>query len=89
MQERKYEECFSLPFWAYISTEGNVWNCSAMMGNNDLFNLGNIYQKSFEEIWKNHFDSSDLEGCRVGCRMDACNEYLWKLKYPDGHVNFI
>ena len=86
---RNYEECLALPFWAYISTEGDVWNCSAKMGNDDTFFLGNIYKTPFENIWKNHFDSSDLYGCRVNCRMNSCNEYLWKLKYPDDHVNFI
>ena len=87
--KKNYQDCFSLPFWAYISTVGDVWNCSAMIGNNDIFNLGNIYHHTFKEIWENHFNSADIEGCRINCRMDACNEYLWELKHPSGHVNFI
>jgi len=25
----------------------------------------------------------------VGCRMDEINRYLWELKHPHPHVNFV
>jgi radical SAM protein with 4Fe4S-binding SPASM domain len=88
-KDRKYNECLALPFWAYISTEGDVWSCSAKMGNDDSFVLGNIYQDNFMAILRKSRQSHKLKDCRINCRMDACNEYLWKLKHPDPHVNFI
>ena len=30
-----------------------------------------------------------VEGCRKGCRLDAINSYLYRLKNPQAHDNFI
>ena len=27
--------------------------------------------------------------CKVSCRMDEVNRYLWELRVPPEHVNFI
>lgn len=86
--ERSYSECLALPFWAYISSSGDVWNCSAKMGNDDSFKLGSIYDETFSKIWTAS-KSVSTNDCRVNCRMDACNRYLWELKHPGEHVNFI
>jgi MoaA/NifB/PqqE/SkfB family radical SAM enzyme len=89
-EKRNYDECLALPFWAYISSRGDVWNCSAKMGNDDSFKLGNIYEgKRFAEIWKWGEIEGQVDNCRTNCRMDACNKYLWELKHPGDHVNFI
>ena len=88
--ERPYNECLALPFWAYISSEGDIWNCSAKMGNDDNFKLGNIYDETFGAIWARAKSiSTTMRNCRINCRMDACNRYLWELKHPREHVNFI
>jgi len=94
---RGYERCQALPFWSYIDSDGNVWGCSAYLGD-EQFLYGNINEHSFEEIWngerrrKNleyvHCDL-DPEGCRMNCRMDEINLYLWELTHPAAHVNFI
>ena len=44
-----YERCLALPFWSYIDAGGNVWGCSAYLGD-DSFLYGNLYQNTFEEI---------------------------------------
>jgi hypothetical protein len=31
----------------------------------------------------------NIDKCRVNCRMDPVNRYLWDLKSPPAHVNFI
>ena len=31
----------------------------------------------------------DINDCRVNCRMDEVNRYLWRLKNPQDHDNFI
>lgn len=94
---RSYNSCLALPFWSYIDAGGNVWGCSAYLGD-DKFCYGNIYESSFQEIWERekrqkslHWVESKLNTsqCRVNCRMDEINRYLWELKNPPEHVNFI
>ncbi len=87
--ERNYKECNALPFWAYLDTRGNLWSCSNYLGVKG-YDYGNIYEKSFDEIWHGRKQPEiDLDNCRDNCRMDECNEYLWELKNPQEHVNFI
>lgn len=96
-KERYYERCLALPFWSYIDAGGNVWGCSVYLGDNQFF-YGNIYEKSFQEIWEGERrkqslrwveNELDTSNCRVNCRMDEINRYLWELKNTPEHVNFI
>tara|TARA_B100000315_G_scaffold258004_1_gene308739 strand:- start:3647 stop:4714 length:1068 start_codon:yes stop_codon:yes gene_type:complete len=95
--ERLYERCHALPFWSYIDSGGNVWGCSAYLGDERFF-YGNIYESKFQEIWEGEQRAKSLQWveneldvcrCRVNCRMDEINMYLWELKNPSEHVNFI
>jgi len=94
---RNYERCLALPFWSYIDASGNVWGCSIYLGD-ERFYYGNIYKNSFKEIWEDERRQKSLEWvaseldtsqCRVNCRMDEANRYLWELKNPPEHVNFV
>lgn len=94
---RNYKHCYALPFWSHIDAGGNAWGCSAYLGKMD-FSYGNIYQNTFKEIWesvrrKKLVESVEknlcIENCRINCRMDEINRYLWELKNPAEHVNFI
>jgi len=88
-KKREYSECLAMPFWTYIDAGGNVWGCSNFLGD-ERFKYGNIYEKSLTEIWDNRQKIDfNLNECRMACRMDECNRYLWELKYPGPHVNFI
>jgi len=94
---KKYDHCLAPSFMSYIDAGGNVWGCSVHM-NDQRFLYGNICDQTFEEIWNGEkrkesirwlhkeFDSSR---CRVNCRLDYVNTYLWELKNPPKHVNFI
>ena len=93
----RYEKCLALPFWAYIDAGGNVCGCFNYLGN-EKFHYGNINEDTFEDIWTGEkrimslqWVNAELETsrCRVNCRMDKINEYLWSLKHPIEHVNFI
>ena len=95
--KRTYEKCLALPFWSYIDAGGGVWGCSAYLGD-ERFLFGNIYHNTIEEIWKGGKRREVLEyvekeldtkECRMNCRMDEVNRYLWELKHPSLHVNFI
>ncbi len=95
--EKHYSRCLALPFWSYIDAGGNVWGCLEYLGN-DKFLYGNIYKQTFKEIWqsKKRLESlnwvekdMDASSCRINCHMDEINKYLWQLKSPPEHVNFI
>lgn len=95
--QRNYRRCLALPFWSYIDAAGNVWGCSVYLSD-ERFLYGNIYKQSFREIWegKKRLHSLrwvekdlDVSQCRINCRMDEINRYLWELKNPPEHVNFI
>ncbi|MBI5971566.1 MAG: SPASM domain-containing protein, partial [Deltaproteobacteria bacterium] len=92
-----YDKCLALPFWTYIDAGGGVWGCSAYLGD-ERFLFGGIYEKTFEDIWQGEKRKKVMEyvakelstgECRQNCRMDEVNRYLWELKNPSTHVNFI
>lgn len=93
---RPYTRCLALPFWTYMDAGGSVWGCSMFL-KDDRFLYGNISEASFRRIWNGEkrrrslkfVEKMDATRCRVNCRMDEINRYLWQLKNPVEHVNFI
>lgn len=89
LEERDYPTCYGVNFMSNIDCYGNVTMCTTFTGKRE-YNLGNIYKESFPEIWKRHPKAVDVQKCnRKVCRMDKQNAYLWRLKNPQGHDNFI
>jgi radical SAM protein with 4Fe4S-binding SPASM domain len=97
-ERQPYDKCNATPvFWSYIMADGAVYSCGAYLGDKD-FLLGNINDTSFSYIWegegrKHNYmhvkNDLSIENCRKNCRMDEVNRYLWELKNPRSHVNFI
>lgn len=96
----EYERCLALPFWSYMDAGGNIWGCSMYMESDqkDKFLYGNVNEQTFQEIWEGEQrkkaldwveNQLDVSQCRVNCRMDKINKYLWELRHPMSHVNFI
>lgn len=92
-----YAHCLGLAFWSYVDASGSVWACSIYLSK-DQFYLGNIYKNTYRQIMESpqrkkllRFaqEKLDTSQCRVNCRMDEVNRYLWQLKHPAEHVNFI
>lgn len=95
--EKCYSQCYGLPFMTHIDAKGNVWPCIAHIGIED-FKYGNIYEQEFCEIWEGERRKQVIEKlnrldinkvCREACRLDEINKYLYELKNPGAHVNFI
>lgn len=96
-KKKLYDKCLALPFWSYIDAGGNVWGCSVFLGEKE-FLYGNINKQTFKSIWEGEKRKKSLEWvsqnldislCKSACRMDEINRYLWDLKNPPAHVNFI
>lgn len=95
--EHIYKRCHSVPFfWAYIMSNGDVYSCSAFLGQDD-FLLGNINKESFDRIWESEkrrknwelLKKRSIEKCRENCRMDKVNVYLEDLLNPPPNHTFI
>ena len=93
-----FKSCNAVPFfWAYVEANHDVYACSAFL-QDERFSLGNLAQKSLQEMWEGEKrkkvfkmmrNSFDLSECRINCRMSCINDYLWNLKSPHPHINFI
>lgn len=95
--ENNYQQCHAVPFfWAYIMANGDVYSCSAFLGN-DKFLLGNINKEPFDRIWEGQRRKSNWEfikkmpikECRENCRMDKINTYLEDIINPPYNFTFI
>ncbi len=95
----RYPRCYSVPFlWAYVMADGTVSACGAYLLD-ETFDLGNIQDQTFEQIWigekrRKNFEfvrnELNIDQCRRNCRMDEVNRYLHQLMdAPPPHVNFI
>lgn len=88
-KERDYPTCYGVNFISNIDCYGNVTVCNTLT-RNDKYILGNIYKEPFDKIWARHPREFDVKECkREVCRMDKQNLYLWQLKHPQKHLNFI
>lgn len=94
---KSYKYCLGLPFAAHITASGDIYPCNVFLGKKN-FILGNIYKESFKDIWEGGRRKRikdlictkwNIKNCRNACRLDEINRYLWELKNPIKHVNFI
>jgi radical SAM protein with 4Fe4S-binding SPASM domain len=96
--KHSYEKCYSTPyFWAHMMANGDLYGCSAYL-QQDKFCYGNLKENSFQKVWEGEKrinsityvkEELDISNCRTNCRMDEVNRYLWRLKHPNLHDNFI
>ena len=95
---RKYDICYGTPFLGQISGNGKVYPCGPFFGK-ERFCMGDIHTESYYDIvksdryWQVHqdiLDNVDVHcDCTVGCRQDYINKFLWDIKNPPEHINFI
>jgi radical SAM protein with 4Fe4S-binding SPASM domain len=95
---RKYHKCFGTNFLPQIDGAGDVYPCGNWFQSKE-FNMGNINDQSFKDIVfsdkyaevqkKVSQEVNVHKQCGSGCRQNEINEYLWELKNPPQHLNFI
>jgi len=98
MFKRNYGQCFGCEFLATIDGAGNYQNCGNFYYTKD-FHIGNIINDSFKmlvfsdrqkEVLNRVSNELDVHSqCGQKCRQNEINEFLWKLKSPPDHINFI
>jgi len=96
-EDRKYNICYGLPYILYIREDGNLFSCFSYQHDERTI-LGNVFEKSLQEIWNsskkrdaiNYINNDiDKKRCQPSCRHHHINNYLWDLKNPGDHINFI
>lgn len=96
-EKKTYSKCYGLPFISFISADGGCYACGCHLEEQD-YCYGNIYEKSFAEIWQSDqrkrvmnrvMENPEWDKCDVLCRHHAINKFLWNYKNPPEHINFI
>lgn len=97
--KQDYNNCLGVPFLLYSSGDGKLFPCGMFFNEEywEDFLMGDLTKNSFEEIFKSErywevvdrVKNMGTSKCYVGCRTHAVNSYLWELKNPPKHVNFI
>ena len=94
---KPYRVCYGTHFLCFVSANGDVWECNVFAGDS-RFLIGNAAEQPLADIWNGGrrrevlaFMEHEMciDDCRDICRMDECNRYLWRLKHPWHHDNFI
>jgi len=95
---RNYEQCLGVPFLLYSSGDGKLYPCGMFFDQDEeTYRMGDLTTQSFKEIiqseryWKvvDLVSKLNVHNCYSNCRTHAINDFLWKLKHPPEHVNFI
>lgn len=99
---RIYGQCLGVPFLLYSSGDGRLYPCGMCFdserGMEEEYRMGDLTKQSFKEIlnseryWevvKKVQDKIDVTKCYSNCRTHSINEFLWQLKHPPEHVNFV
>jgi MoaA/NifB/PqqE/SkfB family radical SAM enzyme len=94
-----FDRCLGVPFLIYTSGDGKVYPCGMFFDfKSDEYCMGDLYKSSFSTIIKSkrYWDvvakvsRIDVHThCYANCRTHYINDFVWKLKHPPAHVNFI
>jgi radical SAM protein with 4Fe4S-binding SPASM domain len=97
---RNYDQCLGAPFLLYTTGDGRVYSCGDFFDKRaEEMLMGNLYEKSFYDIFNSdqYWKVIDKvlskinckKDCYSNCRTNNINEYLWQLKHPPAHKNFV
>lgn len=95
---RGYSQCLGAPFLLYSSGDGKLYPCGMFFEfKEEEFRLGDLVKNSFKEIIESdrYWDvmrrvaEIDVKTCYTNCRTHCINEFVWQIKHPPEHVNFV
>lgn len=96
-RNRPYRQCMGLPFIVYIGEDGLLYTCFSHHEDKKTA-IGNILENDFISLWHSpstreairHINESyDKNRCQANCRHHQINMWLWQLRQPPEHVNFV
>lgn len=96
--KRIYDQCLGVPFLLYSSGDGRLYPCGVFFGmKEEEYRMGDLVKQSFKEIFESDrywevvekVKKIDVSTCYSNCRTHCINEFLWQLKHPSEHVNFV
>ncbi|KKK79157.1 hypothetical protein LCGC14_2836340, partial [marine sediment metagenome] len=96
---KDFKICYGTQFIIAISGDGSVFPCGHFFDiRRDEFKIGNVIESSLKDIIfgdryrqvQKKIQMLDVNReCESNCRQYYINQFLWKLKNPPSHVNFI
>lgn len=97
--KRNYDQCLGVPFLLYSSGDGKLYPCGCFFDiKEEEYRMGDLVKQSFKEIFESDRYWEVLEKvkqidvhkeCYSNCRTHCINEFLWMLKHPPEHINFV
>ena len=96
---RNYDTCYGVPFLLYSSGDGRLYPCGMFFDQQEEeYRMGDLTRQSFVEIFHSERYWEIVEkvqridvhqGCYASCKTHNINDFLWLLKHPPAHVNFV
>lgn len=97
--KRNYNQCLGVPFLLYSSGDGKLYPCGVFFDfKEEDYRMGDLTKQSFKEILESDRYWEVVEKvkqidvhkeCYANCRTHSINEFLWQLRHPPEHVNFV
>jgi len=97
--KRNYDQCLGVPFLLYSSGDGKLYPCGVFFDfKEEDYRMGDLVKQSFKEILESDRYWEVVEKvkqidvhkeCYANCRTHSINEFLWQLRHPPEHVNFV
>ena len=96
---RAYDTCLGVPFLLYSSGDGRLYPCGMFFDHKeDEYRMGDLTKMSFKQIFRSKRYWEVVEkvkkidvhkDCYASCKTNSINTFLWSLKHPPEHKNFI
>ena len=98
VHEKPYDHCLAIPFITHVGSDSRCYTCAPKIGlpegcygdlrKNRLPEILNSDQ--YRKLVKHFAEQLDVhDKCPETCKQDYMNRWLWQIKNPPQHVNFI